>query len=181
MGGSPAWFILSRTAWEGELDSPDSETSHPGVHRKELWRLRRVKISWEWSREGAARPRGHAADRPRGAPEDRPGPGTVLCLGPPARPSSRRLCAPVRLLEPSALQGTTPRPLRAGPLGAFSLETVPRQQRGIQRRPPIPVLSGRTKPTKPRFPSPRPENRGQKRKEGRREKECFLGRETLTL
>lgn len=29
VGGGPAWFILSRTAWEGELDSPDSETSHP--------------------------------------------------------------------------------------------------------------------------------------------------------
>lgn len=104
----------------------------PGVHRKELWRLKRVQdilgSGVEKGREGReatqltspAEPRGPA--RPRHCPLPRP-------ASPPQLPAPLHTGG---LLEPSALRGTTPRPLRAGPLGAFSLETVPRPQRGFR-------------------------------------------------
>lgn len=137
VGAQPGSFCLGQP---GKVSWTPQTLRHPtpGVHRKELWRLRRVQdilgSGVEKGREGreatqltsTAEPRGPA--RPRHCPLPRP-------ASPPQLPAPLR---PGGLLQPSALQGTTPRPLRAGPLGAFSLETVPRQQRGIRESVPPP-------------------------------------------
>lgn len=162
---------MSRAAWEGESDSPGSETSHPrGPQERALAPKTRPRYPGERRREGPRGPRGYAVGRPRGAPG--PARPRRCPLPPPGHPSSGRL-RPGGLPEPLTLGGTTPRPLRVGPLGAFSPETIPFQQFTIRESVPR-VPSGRTKP---RFPSPRALIIEGKEEGRERERKRFQGKE----